>query len=285
MRKKSKAQRWTTVRPAWFKYYVPPAWTGVEYNTDPKAHCVARGYDAAGRHPAIYSAEHHALASDRKFGRVRMLLAEHEDIRTEIEGVINGKDTPRLEWEAANLALLIFETGIRPGSNSDTRAARKAYGATTLQMRHVHESPKGVRLIFDAKCGVKQSFLVTNPHLVKLMLTRKRGAGSPRENLFRCSCSSLNKFISGLGSGSFTAKDFRTAIGVRMAQEELGSRKRWPSTKKGVKKAMNAALDKIARALGNTRAVCKKAYVDPTILGPYLGRLQPTPKTRREGAK
>lgn len=57
--------------------------------------------------------------------------------------------------EPAKLAALIMSTGIRPGSESDTGAKVKAYGATTLEGRHVVTDSEGnTRLQFVGKKGV-----------------------------------------------------------------------------------------------------------------------------------
>jgi DNA topoisomerase I len=267
---------WTETRPAHCKLAVPPAWTGVKYNLDATADRQVVGIDSAGRKHWLYSLEHVARAKGEKFERVRALLSEHEDIRTQIEGDLNEPGRlSRIDREASLVAMLVFETGIRPGSNAEAALVTgiKAYGATTLQVRHVKPSPKGLRLVFVGKKGVGQSVLVTNPYLVRVFLDRKARAVSPRQSLFKCSATSLNKYIGGLGSGIFSAKDFRTAVGTKLALEELGDRKRFPRTKKGIKAILNAALDRVARKLGNTRSVARSAYVDPEILQDYVTRL------------
>ena len=43
-------------------------------------------------------------------------------------------------------------------------------------------------------------------------------------------------------------------------------------TERQAKKALRAALVKVAAALGNTPAVCRKSYIHPSVIGAYLER-------------
>lgn len=252
---------------------IPPAWTEVMVETDPSKRVWVVGRDSVGRLMRIYSPEWVRNSKDAKFGRVRALILEWEDIRSELESVLNSSKTTSATYEAALVAYLIYNTGIRPGSRAEValKTGIKAYGATTLQCRHIRPSPKGVRLKFVGKKGVPQSVLVVNPYLVRVM--RKRASeGSPRDPVFQCSDNQLRVFFDSLGTGQYTPKDFRTARGTMLATELL-KRSRWPRAKKARKALFNAALDKVAKALGNTRAVCKSAYVDPQVMEPWVARL------------
>lgn len=240
-------------------------WVDVHIDPDPDAIVIATGIDVAGRKIRLYSPEHHAQAKAGKFERVRSLLIEWEDIRTQIEGDINESTTLRTR-EAALVAYLIYETGVRPGSETDTRAKVQAYGATTLQLRHVKPCTRGVRLKFIGKKGVSQNILVTNPHLVGVFLRRKAASRVWSLPLFSVNASSLREYFKTLGSGCYHPKDFRTARGTSLALELLGTRKRLPKSKAARKRIVNSALDRVAKMLGNTRAVSRSAYVDPSIL-------------------
>ena len=249
---------------------IPPAWTGVLVDPDPAAVVLATGLDSAGRKQRLYSVQHLADAKAGKFERVRALLTEWEDIRTQIEGDLN--DPNEALYEQAIAAYLVYNTGMRPGSNADAALLTgiKAYGATTLQLRHVKRCARGVRLKFVGKKGVRQNVLVTDPFLVRVFLRRKKATTAWTTPLFACSAGKLREYVAGLGSGEYTPKDFRTARGTSLALELLGSRKRLPSAKSRRKHIVNAALDRVAKLLGNTRAISRSAYVDPIILERFL---------------
>ena len=71
-----------------------------------------------------------------------------------------------------------------------------------------------------------------------------------------------------ISQGNFTAKDLRTWAGTIRALEafrELGP----GDTETEIKKNIVQALDMVAQQLGNTRAVCKKYYVHPSVIDLY----------------
>lgn len=249
---------------------IPPAWEDLMVETDPDEALVATGYDVKGRRQYLYSPEHVNNAKEQKFIKIRKMIEEHEEIRSEIESMINDHSLTYKTTEAAMVAYLIYETGIRPGSTSDTLADVQAYGATTLQLRHVKPATNGVRLKFTGKKGVKQSVLVTNPFLVEVMLERKLETTAYTTPLFDCSSAKLREVVSMLGDGSYTPKDLRTMRGTMLAMDLIGWRVRVPKTKKARKKVVNDMLDKVASKLGNTRAITKSAYVDPAVYSRFV---------------
>ena len=260
------------------KLRIPPAWTQVQVDPNPRATVLAVGYDEAGRKQRLYSPDHIANAKSSKFERVRGLLTEWEDIRTQIEGDLNDKHAHPKDRECALMALLIYETGIRPGGVKSARGdasqeGTATFGASTLQLRHVKPCDRGVRLKFVGKKGVDQNILVTHPHLVREFKRRKKASTAWSTPLFEYSVSSLHVYFDRLGSGIFTPKDFRTARGTSLALELLGHRKRVPKAKSKQRKVVNDALDKVAKMLGNTRAVSRNSYVDPNILSRFLPSL------------
>ena len=60
-----------------------------------------------------------------------------------------------------------------------------------------------------------------------------------------------------------------------------------PETKSGMARAMNAAIDEVARHLGNTRSVCRKCYIHPEVIvawaeGRLARELEAVKKARRK---
>lgn len=246
---------------------IPPAWYKVKVTTfHIPGKAIVTGYDEAGRRQYLYHPNDVADNKAAKFKRVMGLLEEWDDLQAEIQlGVKRG-------IEEALVAKLIYNTGMRPGGDGDTRAQVKAYGATTLLLKHVKPAAKGCRLKFIGKKGVPQNVLVKDQNIAKVLLNRKEtsyngGYGvSPRTSLFQTDAGKLRQYFRTLGSGQYTPKDFRTACGTRLALELLGKRKLLPKAKTKRKKLVNDALDKVAKQLGNTRAISRSAYVDPQIL-------------------
>lgn len=251
------------------KIRIPPAWKSLQVDPDPSASLVAVGFDSKGRKQYLYSQQHVLKSKSAKFAKIRQLIQDHEEIRSMIEEDINDRTMSDPIREAALVAYLIFETGIRPGSTQDTKGDVPAYGATTLQLRHVQPTERGVRLKFPGKRGIKQSVSVTNPHIVEELRQRKEDTTSWSSLVFECTSHQLRQYIKSLGD--YTPKDLRTMRGTMIAMDIIGSRVRIPKTKKDRKKVVNDMLDKVAKQLGNTRAITKSAYVDPDVYDRFLG--------------
>jgi DNA topoisomerase IB len=112
------------------KLRIPPAWTDVKINNDPKANLMAVGRDAKGRMQYVYSEKFAQSQSAKKFARVKNLSARLKQFEGRNDkNLTSGNDRVR---EHAAVLGLIMATGIRPGSERDTKADKTAYGATTL---------------------------------------------------------------------------------------------------------------------------------------------------------
>lgn len=78
----------------------------------------------------------------------------------------------------------------------------------------------------------------------------------------------VNEYIKEISGGDFTTKDFRTWAGTIqtfMAFKDLGI----SETKKDTQKAVVTAMEMVSKHLGNTRSVCKKYYVHPSLIELY----------------
>ena len=67
----------------------------------------------------------------------------------------------------------------------------------------------------------------------------------------------------------FTAKDFRTWAGTVLALRALQHYPTFDSVAEA-KRNVAAAIESVARTLGNTKAVCRKSYIHPTLIEAYL---------------
>ena len=78
----------------------------------------------------------------------------------------------------------------------------------------------------------------------------------------------MNEYLREISGQEFTAKDFRTWAGTILAVEalsELGP----AAGEREAKSAILKAIDNVAEQLNNTRAVCRKYYVHPTVFETY----------------
>ena len=248
------------------KLGIPPAWTNVYINRDPKGDMLVRGNDSKGRLQVRYSDNHNMRAAADKFGRVSELRAKREEIRKEI--LRDAKDEAK--QEEAECLLLVMATGIRPGSDQDTKAEKKAYGATTLEGRHVVASGSEVRLRFTGKKGVDLDLPVVDKR-VAAMLVKRAGSLRKDERLFSTDANRLRNYSKSKDGGGFKTKDHRTAIGTETAITSIKSTKT-PATMKEYKRAVKEVATKVSKVLGNTPTIALKAYIDPNVFSAWRSK-------------
>ncbi len=242
---------------------VPPAWTGLKMSVDPKNDLQVVGNDAKGRAQYIYSAEHGAKSSAEKFGRVKALIKELPKIDSAV-----SKDAPHKD-EAAVL-LLMRKTGIRIGSETDTKAEKQAYGATTLTKDHVKIHGDTVTLSFVGKKGVQIDQSIKDKELAAVLsarLSKKKGG----EKIFDTTDAKVREYLHSK-DGVFKPKDLRT---VKAAEIALSTLKTIPEPKseREFAKARNAVGDAVSSVLGNTRSVALSAYIPPEVFAGWKSKL------------
>jgi DNA topoisomerase IB len=250
------------------KLKIPPAWTDVEIDTRPDAKVLVIGKDAKGRTQSIYSAEHTSQAAQAKFSRIKELNDKFDSIVKQNEEAMKSDDQ-RIK-DTAECLDLIMKMGVRPGSETDTGGASKAYGATTLQGRHVVRTEAGsVYLRFIGKKGVKLSLKVNDPKLAAMLEARSEKAGERGKLFPETSDKILLDHTHSLDGGGFKTKDMRTRLGTSLAQEAVDAVKKPPTNMKEYKKAVREVAKKVSDALGNTPTIALQSYISPTVFAAW----------------
>ncbi len=244
---------------------IPPGWKEVHINPDAEGSVLAQGLDSKGRPQSIYSEAHQMRAAAAKFSRIRELQTKRLEIHNQNES--NLKSGNERTKENAIVHKLITQTGIRPGSDTNTQAKVQAYGATTLEGRHVVEEGGAVRLKFTGKKGVALNIPVEDEQMATILKLRKAAAGDSGK-LFKTDDAALRDYAHTLDGGKFKPKDFRTLKGTTTAAEEI-ARRPVPTTKAEYLKAVKEVAKVVAGKLGNTPAVSLQSYIDPTVFHPW----------------
>ena len=240
---------------------VPPGWTDVRVSVDPDAEVLVTGRDAKGRPKMVTSESYDARSAVMKFNRVLEMINKHDAISREIQAARHDSMTR----EEADCAWLMQIQATRPGSNADTKAKVKAYGATTLEARHVVQSKEGIRLVFVGKEGINHDHLIRDPELAFMLLKRKKAAGSPDGTLFQTSDARVRDFVAGLDGGKFSPKDFRTSAASRMARDMVAADPRRSRDIKEHMKRVKAVAERVSSLLGNKPAQALKSYIYPAV--------------------
>jgi DNA topoisomerase-1 len=89
----------------------------------------------------------------------------------------------------------------------------------------------------------------------------------------------VNAYLREIAGREVTAKDFRTWAGTMLTAEALRDMGVAPSRRQAEQNVLRA-IDRTASRLGNTRSVCRKYYIHPTLISSYLNGdvLPPAPK-------
>ena len=169
---------------------------------------------------------------------------------------------------------LIELTNIRIGND----AYKKLYGSfglTTLQDKHVKFDKAKISFDFVGKKGIRHKMSLQSKKLANLV---KKCKDIPGQDLFQyyddlgnrhaVGSSDINNYLKNITGQDFTAKDYRSwsgSVNAFSAFHKLET----PTTLTDYKRKTIEVLDEVAQILGNTRTVCKKYYVHPTVISAF----------------
>ena len=257
---------------------IPPAWEDVWVCPDPRGHLQATGRDAAGRKQYLYHPDWHAAAGQAKWLRVAAFGRALPRLRRRIR-----KDGRRRKYDklkvGALAAAILDATAVRVGS-PEYAADHGTHGLTTLTRDHVTVTGGAIELAFVGKHGVdRRARLARRAWARRAKKLLALGGGDPflryrgsDGNWHPLSAQNVSEYLHGAAGDRFTAKDFRSWHGSRVALETV--LKAAPDDDFQMTKL--AAEDAAAAYLGNTRAVCREYYVHPAVTG-SIGRPAPKP--------
>jgi DNA topoisomerase-1 len=235
---------------------VPPAWKNLWITTDPKSSIQAIGEDVKGRRVYLYSAEHMGTAAAAKFSRLRAFSKAYPSL---IKRIRRDMQTS----EAALVLYLIAQTGFRIGSNSETRAAIKAFGASTLKCSHVSVDGDKVTFDFTGKKGVRVNKVIKDAFLAGRIAGRC--STGTDNNIFNTTDDGIRAYLNSVSKNpGFTAKDFRTYVGTLAAFRKINSMP-VPQNSRETKRYKREVGKTVARELGNTPAIALNSYVSPEV--------------------
>lgn len=252
---------------------LPPAWENVWICKIPNGHLQATGFDKLNRKQYKYHALWISIRNQTKFYRLREFGEKLPMIRLKINKDLSLPGYPQNKVLAAMVSLM-ERINIRVG-NAFYEKLYGSFGLTTLKDHHVRINGTSLKLMFLGKKKVPHDINLTSRRLSRIIQGCK---DIPGKELFqyydeqgvRRSVDSgmVNNYIREISGSDFTAKDFRTwagSIQALPAFREVGSY----ATEKEMNRKIPAALDIVAKQLGNTRTVCKKYYVHPIIIDLY----------------
>lgn len=246
---------------------IPPAWKDVKIATDPDANLLAISKDAKGRAQYVYSEKFARTQAALKFARIQSLEKDSPMIENQLADLRKSDDQKMSDL--AECATLVMKMGIRPGSDTDTQAKVKAYGATTLEGKHVVHEDGEIYLRFTGKKGVNINLRVEDPDLAKALQSRAQAAGENGRIFGAVQDTNLREFVSTqLDHGSYHPKDMRTLLANKLAVNEMAGLPE-PKTEKEYRKSVLKVAKAVSAKLGNTATVALQSYINPTVFGSW----------------
>jgi len=256
------------------KLAIPPAYTDVWICRDPRGHLQAVGRDARGRKQYRYHARWREVRDEAKYGKMLTFGRVLPAIRAQVRHDLGLHGLPKRKVLAAIVALL-EKTMMRVG-NEEYAKQNQSFGLTTL--RHRHAVVKGNHLTFDfrGKHGVEHHIDLDDRRLARVV---ERCRDLPGQDLFQfvdqhgethgVGSDDVNGYLHEITGEDITAKDFRTWAATNLAAEALAAAE-VHDTKTKAKRALVAAVESVAKRLGNTPAICRKCYIHPAVFEGYL---------------
>jgi DNA topoisomerase-1 len=253
---------------------IPPAWEQVWICPHAHGHIQAVGRDDRGRKQYRYHNLWRQVRDANKYDHMLEFAHALPTIRKVTDEHLSRRGLPR-EKVLAAVVRIMEKTLIRVG-NEEYARHNNSFGLTTMHDKHAKIQGKKILFEFRGKSGIEHQIDLEDPRLAKIV---RACQDLPQQELFAyldaqgqehdITSTDVNNYLREITGQNFTAKDFRTWAGTVLAARALQEIKAFDS-KAAAKRNVKAAIEKVAKRLGNTVAVCRKCYVHPEVIGSYL---------------
>ncbi|HSS32718.1 MAG TPA: DNA topoisomerase IB [Solirubrobacterales bacterium] len=267
---------------------IPPAWEEVWICPDPLGHLQATGIDEAGRKQYLYHERWQQRRAERKFETVREFAAALPRLRRAVTADLRRQGMPR--ERAFACAVRLLDLGFFRVGGEVYAEENESFGLATIRREHVSVSKGEVVFDFPAKSGQRRVQSIRDPAAVRAIKTMRRRRSGPEDLLAwrdgrewrDVRSDDVNAYIQENSGEEYSAKDFRTWHGTVLAAVELAGEPE-PDSAAAAKRSVKAAIERVAEALGNTPAVCRRSYVDPRVIERFRDGETISPKASANG--
>jgi DNA topoisomerase I len=257
---------------------IPPAWSDVWIARSADCHLQATGKDVRGRKQYRYHQRWTACRDEVKYSNLIEFARALPRLRQAVEADLRRRGLVR-EKVLATVVWLLDSTLIRVGNQGYARD-NGSFGLTTFRDRHVRIDGSTIRFRFRGKSGKEWMLKVTDRRIAKIV---KGVQDLPGQRLFQyldesgtqraVTSGDVNAYIRDATGGPFSSRHFRTWGGTVRAVSHFTPMEP-PASKRELARATNRVIDAVAARLGNTRTICRKCYVHPSVLAAWSeGRL------------
>jgi DNA topoisomerase-1 len=258
---------------------IPPAYKRVWICPEPSGHIQATGYDERGRKQYRYHPKWREARDETKFIRTIAFAAALPKIRAATEKHLALPGWKR-ERVLAAVVQLLEKTAIRVG-NEEYARQNHSVGLTTMENQHVEVEGSRTHFHFKGKSGKWHDIDLKDRKLAGVI---RRLQDLPGQSLFQfkdeggtihhVTSADVNAYLKEIAGQDFSAKDFRTWAGTVAASLALQQFDPYDSEKVADANIVEA-VKQVAKRLGNTPSVCRRAYIHPAVIESYLDGSMP----------
>jgi DNA topoisomerase I len=232
--------------------------------------------DAAGRKQYLYHERWRQRRDQAKFDSMLEFARELPAMRRRVRRDLRGDELTRTRVLAC--ATLLLDLGFFRIGSEDYAERNESYGLATMLKRHATVERGEVVFDYPAKSGQRRIQAIADPHVLEIVgaLRRRRGGGPEllayRDDRGRwrdVRSDDINDYVKAVTGQAFTAKDFRTWNATVLAALALAQEAEPPRSASAHRRAVSAAVKRVAVYLGNTPAVCRGSYIDPRVFDRY----------------
>jgi len=249
---------------------IPPAWEDVRICPSRNGHLQAIGRDAKGRQQYLYHDDWHAVSAATKFDRLQRIGSLLPKIRRRVRRDLGKKGLPK-ERIIAAIVRLIDKAHLRVGSPVYAEN-NGSHGATTLTAEQVEIDNITISLDFPGKSGKQTEVLLDDAKVASVVRQCEEISGQflfcyrDDEGEYRpVNSSDVNAYLQEVANEPLSAKDFRTWSASVVALKHLKCVLQ-EAEGRTTKRAITQAIEKTAKEMSHTKAVCQQSYVHPGLL-------------------
>src|SRR5205085_2129421 len=205
---------------------IPPAWTDVAINRNPRAKLQAVGRDKKGRWQYRYSEGAVRVREQKKYDRLVAFGRALPRMRKAVDRDVRLPGLPREKVMACILRML-STCFMRPGSEAYAKE-NGSFGIATLRNRHASVHGDVVRFDYMGKSGKRQVRELRDRRVARIVRELKK---LPGKDLFQfrgddgkvvnVSRQMINDRVKEVMGERFSAKDFRTWAGTMICANIL----------------------------------------------------------------
>ena len=246
---------------------IPPAYEDVWICRWENGHLQATGRDARARKQYRYHPDWQAAREADKFADLAAFARDLPGLRARVARDM-GKRTLGRDRVLATVVHLLELSHIRIGNDAYSQA-NGTVGLTTMGGEHVEVRGESLHFDFIGKSRKRRIMSLRDRRVAN---TVKRLSDLPGQRLFQWQDADglhevrsdhVNAWLREVTGAEWTAKIFRTWAGTMLCADALAH------TELEGEKAVIAAVDRTAQALGNTRAVARRSYIHPAVIEAY----------------